>query len=114
MTRTQCLRWLLAGIAWVALLAAPGLPLPGAGQVGFTGSAAAHEIVDVDYFYDELDPYGEWVWHPQYEYVWLPGNVREGWRPYTVGEWVYTEDQGWFWDSEEPFAWAVYHYGRWG
>jgi uncharacterized membrane protein YgcG len=88
--------------------------LPGAGQVGFTGSAAAHEIVDVDYFYDELDPYGEWVWHPQYEYVWLPGNVREGWRPYTVGEWVYTEDQGWFWDSEEPFAWAVYHYGRWG
>ncbi len=114
MTRTQCLRWLLAGFAWVALLAAPGLPLPGVGLVGFTGSAAADDVVDVDYFYDELDPYGEWVWHPQYEYVWLPGNVRDGWRPYTVGEWVYTEDQGWFWDSEEPFAWAVYHYGRWG
>lgn len=94
MNRMQCLRWLLAGFAWVALLAAPSLPLPGAGLVGFTGSAAADDAVDVDYFYDELDPYGEWVWHPQYEYVWLPGNVREGWRPYTVGEWVYTEDQG--------------------
>ncbi len=25
---------------------------------------------------------------------------------------VWTDD-GWFWDSEEPWAWATYHYGRW-
>ena len=27
---------------------------------------------------------------------------------------LYTEEYGWYWDSYEPFAWAVYHYGRWG
>jgi hypothetical protein len=24
------------------------------------------------------------------------------------------DDYGWFWESSEPFAWAAYHYGRWG
>jgi hypothetical protein len=87
--------------------------LPG-GALNLGGPAAAQEAIDVDYFYDQLDPYGEWVWHPRYGYVWLPGNVRESWRPYTVGHWVYTDEYGWYWDSYEPFAWAVYHYGRWG
>src|SRR5688572_32433779 len=22
-------------------------------------------------------------------------------------------DDGWFWDSDERFGWATYHYGRW-
>jgi hypothetical protein len=88
--------------------------LPGAAKLGFSGSAAAQVYVDIDYFYDELDPYGEWVWHPRYGYVWLPGAVREDWRPYTMGHWIYTDQYGWYWDSYEPFAWAVYHYGRWG
>jgi hypothetical protein len=26
---------------------------------------------------------------------------------------VYTRTYGWYWLSDEPFAWAVYHYGRW-
>jgi hypothetical protein len=108
------LRLLLAGFIWTALIGAPGLPLPGADRLGFTGAAAAQETIDIDTFYDELAPYGEWVWHPRYGYVWLPDDVSPRWRPYTVGRWTYTDEYGWYWDSNEPFAWAVYHYGRWG
>ncbi|HWT83993.1 MAG TPA: DUF6600 domain-containing protein, partial [Candidatus Methylomirabilis sp.] len=107
-------RLLLVGTGCAALLAAPGLPFSGADLIGLSGSAAAQEAVDVDYFYDALDPYGQWVWHPRFGYVWLPENVSENWRPYTVGHWVDTDEYGWYWDSHEPFAWAVYHYGRWG
>ena len=107
------LRLLLAGTAFAALVATAGLPLPGADRLGFGGTAAA-QAIDIDYFYDQLDAYGEWVWHPRFGYVWLPDHVSESWRPYTVGHWIYTDEYGWYWDSYEPFAWAVYHYGRWG
>jgi hypothetical protein len=107
-------RLLLAGIVWLALLAAPGLTLPGGERLGFVATAAAQQQVNIDDFYDELDPYGQWVWHPRFGYVWLPESVSQNWRPYTVGHWEYTDEYGWYWDSREPFAWAVYHYGRWG
>src|SRR5690606_10174674 len=32
---------------------------------------------------------------------------------YTHGHWAYTDRYGWYFVSDEPFAWAVYHYGRW-
>src|SRR5208283_2038496 len=32
--------------------------------------------------------------------------------PYADGHWVWT-DRGWYWDSDEDFGWATYHYGRW-
>jgi len=72
----------------------------------------AEERVSIDLFYDQLAPYGDWIEVSDYGYCWQPRDVGENWRPYTVGRWVYT-DAGWTWDSEEPFAWAVYHYGRW-
>jgi hypothetical protein len=108
------LRLLLIGTVWLALFAAPALPLPGGDRLGFVGEAHAQQQVNIDDFYDELDPFGQWVWHPRYGYVWLPETVSQDWRPYTVGHWVYTDEYGWYWDSHEPFAWAVYHYGRWG
>jgi hypothetical protein len=67
--------------------------------------------VDVGIFYDGLAPYGDWVEMPDYGWSFAP-RVERGWRPYTRGQWVMTED-GWFWDSDEPFGWAAYHYGRW-
>jgi hypothetical protein len=105
------LRFLLASIFLAALLSVPGVSLL---IEQSHGSAAAQENIDVSYFYDELAYYGEWVWHPRFGYVWLPQDVSDDWRPYTVGHWLYTDKYGWYWRSEEPFAWAVYHYGRWG
>lgn len=67
---------------------------------------------DVGFFYDELSPYGEWVQHPDFGWVWFPRDVGPSWRPYTLGRWVFT-DYGWTWVSEERFGWATYHYGRW-
>jgi hypothetical protein len=69
---------------------------------------------DEDYgvFYDGLAPYGDWFWLDPYGWVWDPARVAPGWRPYTVGHWIYTDD-GWFWKSDEPWGWATCHYGRW-
>ena len=106
--------FLLGGTVWGALVATPELPLPGGDKLGLSGSAWAQEYIEIDYFYDELEPYGQWVWHPRFGYVWLPETVSPYWRPYTVGQWVSTDEYGWYWNSYEPFAWAVYHYGRWG
>jgi len=108
------LKMIAGALALAALLATPGLPVPGADRLGLSGAARAQDNIDIDTFYDELAPYGQWVWHPRFGYVWLPEDVSPDWRPYTVGHWVSTEEYGWYWESNEPFAWAVYHYGRWG
>ena len=67
-------------------------------------------------FQAALEPYGEWRQHPRWGEVWVPDQRPGGWRPYTVGHWVYTDDWGWFWVSDEDEAdwgWVTYHYGRW-
>lgn len=71
-----------------------------------------HSDVSFNFFYNNLNPYGEWI---QVDYdlvVWKPYSVNRGWSPYSVGNWEYTT-YGWYWDSYEPFGWATYHYGRW-
>jgi len=68
--------------------------------------------VSVEFFYRQLAPYGHWVERSRYGWVWYPGHVRAGWRPYTDGRWVMT-DYGWTWVAQEPYGWATYHYGRW-
>ena len=67
---------------------------------------------EVGFFYGALSPYGEWVRHPYYGWVWFPRHVNAGWRPYSIGRWVMS-DYGWTWVSYERFGWATYHYGRW-
>jgi hypothetical protein len=69
---------------------------------------------DYDVFYDRLSSDGHWFNDDDYGYVWQP-NVAvssSSWRPYADGHWVWT-DRGWFWESNENFGWATYHYGRW-
>lgn len=67
----------------------------------------------VEFFYDALEPHGDWVDVEGFGYSWRPAVGRKaGWRPYTDGRWVHTE-YGWTWKSNEPFGWATYHYGRW-
>ncbi|MHB1688770.1 MAG: DUF6600 domain-containing protein, partial [Ignavibacteriaceae bacterium] len=64
------------------------------------------------FFYSSLSPYGNWIQINGGVNVWRPMNVGYGWSPYHYGHWVWTDD-GWYWDSDEPFGNIVYHYGRW-
>ena len=89
---------LAAGLALFALTARP---------------AAAQERIELDYFVEALEPYGEWVDHPRHGRAWYPRDVPYDWRPYTVGRWENTEEHGWTWVSDEEWGWAPYHYGRW-
>ena len=66
----------------------------------------------VQYFFDDLAPYGDWIHSPDYGWVWRPRAVPSGWRPYTDGRWVWTDD-GWTWLSDWDWGWAPFHYGRW-
>ena len=67
---------------------------------------------DYNVFYTRLSSdEGNWVEAGNYGYCYRP-RVSEDWRPYRDGHWVWT-DRGWYWDSNERFAWATYHYGRW-
>ncbi len=75
-------------------------------------AAQAREPVTLDFFYDNLESSGIWQEVGDYGYCWRPNNVDQNWRPYSDGRWLYT-DAGWTWDSDEPYGWAVYHYGRW-
>ncbi len=68
--------------------------------------------VDVSYFYGALSPYGDWIQTDEYGLVWCPINEPVDWRPYTDGEWVWT-NYGWTWVADEDWGWAPYHYGRW-
>jgi Family of unknown function (DUF6600) len=67
--------------------------------------------VDIGFFWNALAPYGSWVDIAAYGWVWLP-RVGADWRPYTDGEWAYT-DFGWTWVSDFDWGWAPFHYGRW-
>ncbi|WP_029004639.1 DUF6600 domain-containing protein [Azorhizobium doebereinerae] len=103
-------RVLVAGIAASFLLG--GVIAPAQAQPA-PRPAAARQQVDINVFYAPLAEHGTWVAHPTYQYVWVPSGLDASWRPYQDGRWLWTDD-GWYWDSAEPFAWATYHYGRWG
>jgi hypothetical protein len=63
-------------------------------------------------FFEPLASHGSWVEMHSYGRCWRPRGIAAGWRPYCDGDWVWT-DFGWYWNSNEPWAWACYHYGRW-
>jgi hypothetical protein len=88
----------------------------GTASNSFAALAPATEAVtnvDIGFFYDRLAPYGDWRQHARWGWVWCPRDVAVGWRPYTLGHWVYTDDYGWLWESDEDWGWACFHYGRW-
>ncbi len=84
-----------------------------AGLASPTRGDHKREELDIEFLYDELAPYGEWVPINEYGWVWTPHNAPPGWRPYTVGNWTFTDDYGWFWVSDREWGWAPFHYGRW-
>jgi hypothetical protein len=92
------------GIALVAFLLIVSAPHKTMAQEG--------EYISDQEFYDELQPYGTWIYDPQYGNVWVP-DVEEDFRPYaTRGYWAMTT-YGNTWVSDYPWGWATFHYGRW-
>jgi hypothetical protein len=94
------------GFMGVLILAAALVLVPGFSR---TASAASE---DVAMFYDDLSQMGQWFEYENYGPVWQPSNVDEEWRPYTNGRWTPTND-GYVFESQEPWGWATYHYGNW-
>jgi hypothetical protein len=81
--------------------------------VGAVSSAAAQVPEDAQI---ALEEYGGWRPHPRFGEVWVPRGMPPDWRPYQYGHWVYTDEWGWYWvsdDIEADWGWVVYHYGRW-
>ena len=76
-------------------------------------TAQVDEPVSYQTFYDELEPYGNWIDYPEYGYVWRP-DMGADFRPYsTNGHWVWTDEYEWMWVSDYSWGWAPFHYGRW-
>jgi len=76
------------------------------------GWSPANAQVSFGVFYSSLGHHGEWISVGGGDYVWRPLGTVAGWRPYVEGRWIWTDD-GWYWDTMEPWGWATYHYGRW-
>jgi hypothetical protein len=91
------------------------LSLP-ASLVGTATTAAAQgESISAE-FRTALEPYGSFRHVRRWGEVWVPERVSRDWKPYTFGHWVYSDDYGWYWDSdrdEAPWGWVAFHYGRW-
>lgn len=97
---------LVSSTVWAAALTSGGARAQGYGYDEPAGE------VDLDTFYRELAPYGDWFTHPRWGTVWRP-HVDPDWRPYTRGHWANSEEHGWVWVAEEEWGWAPFHYGRW-
>ena len=71
-----------------------GLLLPLAPRV------EADTEVSLNFFYDNLSPYGSWIDVTGYGYCFQPSVAGDNadWRPYADGYWAYT-DVGWTWVS---------------
>jgi hypothetical protein len=79
------------------------------GDLEVSASVQIHAAPD---FYAPLTPYGTWIEFGTYGRCWHPAGIAIDWRPYGYGHWEWT-DCGWYWVSDEPWAWACYHYGSW-
>jgi hypothetical protein len=86
-------------------------------SAGYTNENQESDQVGVssDDFYgsESLNAHGKWVKLSKWGTCWQPTDVQSGWCPYTNGNFKQCDDCGWTFVSDEPWAWACYHYGRW-
>lgn len=101
----------LGKIVGVGLLGGLSCCAPPSTLADVTFGASVHISARAD-FDVPLAVHGSWVEVRSYGRCWRPVGVAVGWRPYCDGTWVWT-DCGWYWQSDEPWAWACYHYGSW-
>lgn len=62
---------------------------------------------------EDLDDYGSWRTVPDYGAVWVPDRAPRNWAPYHDGHWAWIDPWGWTWIDDQPYGYAVSHYGRW-
>jgi hypothetical protein len=79
------------------------------GDLEVSTSVRIHAVAE---FQAPLAAHGAWVEVGRFGHCWRPAGIAVEWRPYCSGSWVWT-DCGWYWASDEPWAWACYHYGWW-
>ena len=101
-TILNCIALTLAGSISLGALSARA-------NLEVSASFSIHAEAD---FHAPLAPHGAWVTVGGYGNCWRPAGIAVEWRPYCYGHWVWT-DCGWYWESDEPWAWACYHYGWW-
>ncbi len=95
--------------------AAPTYVNPPQPETAVAAPSQPATVVNNNYFYDSLSPYGTWIEVEGYGRCWQPTVVvvNRGWRPYCDGgRWVYT-DAGWYWLSDYSWGSTAFHYGRW-
>lgn len=72
------------------------------------------QISSTEEFVPALQPYGDWV-EVEGQRAWRPSVTVVGanFVPYsTGGRWALTS-AGWVWQTDWPWGWAAFHYGRW-
>ena len=67
----------------------------------------------VQQFMQSLTAFGVWMSHPQFGWVWQPHDVQPWWQPFSIGDWIVTQNGSPYWRSGLPFGWATEHYGAW-
>lgn len=78
-----------------------------------TSESYAYLPEELRTFSSDLDANGQWVYTPEYDYVWVPTVIVAGaWSPYRYGRWAWIRGS-YVWVGYEPWGWAPYHYGRW-
>src|SRR5580692_6917160 len=87
---------------------------PVCAQMDQYGTDQADSGISLDYFSDQLAPYGYWLYSDRWGLVWQPGDVSYDFQPYyTRGHWVYTDEYGWYWQSNYSWGDIPFYYGRW-
>ncbi|MCP8938922.1 hypothetical protein NK718_10380 [Alsobacter sp. SYSU M60028] len=76
-------------------------------------TTTTRETVSVEQLRTKLEPEGEFVRVSKLGEAWRPRDVERDWQPYTNGRWIFNQQVGWYFESDEPWAEITYHYGRW-
>jgi Family of unknown function (DUF6600) len=110
----KCRSGFASRLAYAAIF---GLLVSGAASLTPVSRADAQDVkVSTAEFRPALARHGRWERHPRWGEVWVPAGRAVAWRPYQAGHWVYTDQWGWYWvtdDEEAEWGWITYHYGRW-
>ncbi|WP_027135870.1 DUF6600 domain-containing protein [Geminicoccus roseus] len=79
------------------------------------GPAAASDALETvqELHRDQLAGLGDWSERPGLGVAWRPSDVPPGWRPFSVGRWIWTIEGGWYWQGDLLFSRIAEHRGRW-